>query len=307
VRSYSGNYDFYEQARTIEAARREAEYERQQAMLAKEMRFVERFRAQAAKASQVQSRLRKLDKIERIEPPRRIVERNYEFNRVTRSGDDVVKIQGVRKAYGSRVVHDGLDLLVRRGERWAVMGANGAGKTTLLKMIAGATRPDAGAITLGASVTMGYFAQHQMGQLDSGATVLEELQQHCPTAGIGTLRSLAGCFGFPGDDVEKPVRVLSGGERARVALMKILYDAPNLLVLDEPTNHLDLVTKRALIRAVAAHEGTLIFVSHDRAFLRALSTRVLELSLEGRPTQYGGSYDEYVAATGREAPGMRAA
>jgi ATPase subunit of ABC transporter with duplicated ATPase domains len=304
VRSYSGDYDFYERARALEAERREAEFQRQQAMLAKELRFVERFRAQAAKAAQVQSRLKKLDKIERIEPPRRLVEKSYDFRRPPRSGEDVIKVEGLCKAYGERKVHDRLDLLVRRGERWAVMGENGAGKTTLLKMMTGVLSPDAGAVTLGASVTMGYFAQHQMEQLDGERTVIEELQAHAPTAGLGVLRNLAGAFGFHGDDVEKPVRVLSGGERARVALAKILYDAPNLLVLDEPTNHLDLVTKRALVKALADYEGTLVFVSHDRAFLRALATRVLELSPAG-PHLYGGRYDEYVAATGHEAPGMR--
>jgi ATPase subunit of ABC transporter with duplicated ATPase domains len=306
VRSYTGDYDFYEQARTLEAERREAEYQRQQAMLAKEMRFVERFRAQAAKAAQVQSRIKKLEKIERIEPPRRIIEKQYDFRPPPRSGDDVIKVEQVTKAYGARKVHDGLDMLMRRGERWAVMGENGAGKTTLLKMIAGVTHPDAGAVTLGASVTMGYFAQHQMEQLSADHTVLEELQEHSPTSGIGTLRNLAGAFGFQGDDVEKPVRVLSGGEKARLALAKILFDAPNLLVLDEPTNHLDIVTKRALLKALHAYEGTIVFVSHDRAFLRSLATRVLELSAKDRPHIYGGPYDEYVAATGREAPGMRA-
>ncbi len=305
VRSYSGNYDFYEQARAVEAERREAEYERQQAMLAKEMRFVERFRAQAAKAAQVQSRLKKLDKIEKIEPPRRLVEKHFEFAKPPRSGDDVVKLDAVSKTYGSRVVHDGVSLLVRRTERWAVMGANGSGKTTLLKMMAGAVKPDAGGVAVGPSVVMGYYAQHQMENLDPDLTVQGELEKHAPTAGIGVLRSLAGGFGFHGDDVEKPVRVLSGGERARLALAKILFDAPNLLVLDEPTNHLDLVTKRALVRALESYEGTLVFVSHDRAFLRALATRVLELEPGKPPRLYGGTYDEYVAASGHAAPGMR--
>ncbi len=306
VRSYSGNYDFYEQARALDAAQREAAFERQQAMLAKEMRFVERFRAQAAKAAQVQSRIKKLEKIERIEPPRRLVERQFDFKRPPRSGEDVIKVEDVCKTYGQKKVHDGLDLLVRRGERWAVMGENGAGKSTLLKMMAGVLAPDRGAVTVGASVTMGYFAQHQMEQLDGERTVFEELQAHAPTTGIGVLRNLAGAFGFVGDDVDKPVRVLSGGEKARLALAKILFDAPNLLVLDEPTNHLDLATKRALLKALDAYEGTVVFVSHDRAFLRALATRVLELAPGVPPHVYGGRYDEYVAQTGREAPGMRA-
>jgi ATPase subunit of ABC transporter with duplicated ATPase domains len=307
LRTYSGNFDFYERAREVEAARREAEYERQQAMLAKEMRFVERFRTHVAKAAQVQSRVKRLEKIDKIEPPRRLVERSYDFRPPPRSGEDVIRLEAVSKAYGHRVVHDGLSLLIRRGERCAVMGENGAGKTTLLKMIAGALPPDEGTVTIGAGVSMGYFAQHQMEQLDAGATVIEELIHHAPTTGMGVLRSLAGAFGFSGDEVDKPVRVLSGGEKARLALAKILFDAPNLLVLDEPTNHLDVVTKRSLLRSLARYEGTVVFVSHDRAFLRALATRVLELSPGAPPHRYDGSYDEYVAATGREAPGMRAA
>jgi ATPase subunit of ABC transporter with duplicated ATPase domains len=249
--------------------------------------------------------MKKLDKIEKIEEPRRIVEKHFEFRSPPRSGDDVVRIAGIKKAYGERVVHAGLTLTVQRKERWAVMGENGAGKSTLLKMVAGVLTPDAGSASIGAAVTMGYYAQHVMEELTADHSVLEELQDHAPAANQGTLRSLAGAFGFHDDDVFKPVRVLSGGERARLALAKILYDAPNLLVLDEPTNHLDIATKRALIRALADYDGTLVFVSHDRQFLRALANRVLELSLAG-PRIYGGNYDEYVASTGREAPGMRA-
>ena len=304
VRSYTGNYDFYEKARALESERREAEWQKQQAMLAKEMRFVERFRAQAAKASQVQSRLKKLDKIDKVAEPKRLIEKTYDFAKPARSGDDVIKVDHVTKKFAARAVHDGLDLLVRRGERWAIMGENGSGKTTLLKMMAGVLAPDEGAVAIGPSVVMGYFAQHQMEQLTGDLTVQEELERHAPMSGIGTLRSLAAAFGFQGEDVDKPVRVLSGGEKARLALAKILFDAPNLLVLDEPTNHLDLVTKKALVRALASYEGTLVFVSHDRAFLRALATRVLELSPKG-PHLYPGTYDEYVASTGRAAPGMR--
>jgi ATPase subunit of ABC transporter with duplicated ATPase domains len=305
LRTYSGNYDFYERMREIEAQRREAEYARQQARLAKESRFIERFKTHVAKAAQVQSRLKKLDKIEKIAEPRRIVEKSFDFRAPARSGDDVVKLDGVAKAYGARVVHAGLSMTVRRRERWAVMGENGAGKSTLLKMIAGALAPDRGSSALGAAVSLGYYAQHVMDGLGGERTVLEELEAHAPLANQGTLRGLAGMFGFHDDDVFKPVRVLSGGERARVALAKLLFDAPNLLVLDEPTNHLDIATKRALVGALADYEGTLIFVSHDRQFLRALANRVLELSAAG-PRIYGGSYDEYVASTGREAPGMRA-
>ena len=304
VRSYSGDYTFYEAQRALDAQHREAAYERQQAMLAKEIRFIERFRAQPSKASQVQSRAKKIDKIERVSPPPRIIERQFDFRPCARSGDEVVKVAGVRKAYGARVIHDRLDLLVRRGERWAVMGENGAGTTTLLKMIAGAERPDAGRVSLGASVDLAYFAQHLTDQLTAGRSVIEELEAFAPTANRGTLRNLAGAFGFSGDDIDKSLSTLSGGEKARVALSKILFSAPNLMVLDEPTNHLDVTTKRALVRALAKYEGTLIFVSHDRAFLRAVANRVLELS-PGRSHLYPGTYDEYVAATGREAPGMR--
>ncbi len=305
LRTYGGNYDFYERMRVIEAERREAEYARQQARLAKESRFIERFKTHVAKASQVQSRIKKLDKVEKIAEPKRIIEKTFDFKVPQRSGDDVVKIAGIKKAYGERVVHAGLTLTVARKERWAVMGENGAGKSTLLKMIAGVLTPDAGAATIGASVTMGYYAQHVMDALTADHTILDELQEHAPMANQGTLRGLAGAFGFHDDDVFKPVRVLSGGEKARLALAKLLYDAPNLLVLDEPTNHLDIVTKRALVKSLADYEGTLLFVSHDRQFLRALANRVLELSHAG-PRIYGGSYDEYVTSTGREAPGMRA-
>ena len=304
VKSYSGDYEFYEQQRALAAAQQQAQYERQQAMLAKEKAFIERFKARASHAAQVQSRVKKLEKIEKVEPPRRIIEKTFDFRPAPRSGDDVIKVEGVKKKYGERAIHDGLNLLVRRTERWAVMGENGSGKTTLLKMMANALTPDAGKVTVGASVTMGYFAQHQMEQLTADRSVIEELVAHSPTTNLGTLRSLAGAFGFHGDDHDKPIRVLSGGERARLALAKILFDAPNLLVLDEPTNHLDIVTKRALVKALSQYEGTIVFVSHDRAFLRAIATRILELSPKG-PHVYGGPYDEYVATTGREAPGMR--
>ena len=304
IRTYGGNYDFYERARVEETARREAEYARQQAMLAKESRFIERFKTHVAKAAQVQSRLKKLDKIEKIAEPRRIVERSFEFRAPPRSGDDVVKLDKLRKTYGPRVVHDDLSLIVRRGERWAVMGENGAGKSTLLKMMAGALAPDGGSASVGASVTLGYYAQHTMDGLTADRSLLEELEAHAPLANQGTLRGLAGAFGFQDDDVFKPVRILSGGEKARLALAKLMWDAPNLMILDEPSNHLDIVTKRALTAALRDYTGTLVFVSHDRMFLRALATRVLELGPTG-PRVYGGSYDEYVASTGREAPGMR--
>jgi len=305
INSYSGDYEFYEAQRAIAQQQQQAQFERQQAMLAKEEAFIARFKARASHAAQVQSRVKKLEKIEKIEPPRRIIEKTFDFKKAARGGDDVIKVEKVAKHYGEKKVHDGTSLLVRRNERWAVMGENGSGKTTLLKMMAGALTPDAGNVAIGASVQMGYFAQHQMEQLTGDRTIIEELVAHSPTTNLGTLRSLAGAFGFHGDDHDKPIRILSGGEKARLALAKILFDAPNLLVLDEPTNHLDLVTKRALVKSLEQYEGTIVFVSHDRAFLRSIATRILELSKDGKVNVYGGSYDEYVSATGREAPGMR--
>jgi ATPase subunit of ABC transporter with duplicated ATPase domains len=302
IRTYTGDYDAYEKQRALDAAQREAAYERQQAMLAKELRFIERFRAQPGKASQVQSRAKKLEKIERVEPPRRIVERTFEFRSCPRAGDEVIRVKGVTKRFGPKVVHDRLDWLVRRGERWAVLGENGAGKTTLLKMIAGVTAPDGGQVDLGANVQMAFFAQHQMEQLDGDNSVIEELVAFAPTANLGVLRNLAGAFQFSGDDVDKSIRVLSGGEKARLALAKILFSSPNLMVLDEPTNHLDLVTKRALVRALDRYEGTIVFVSHDRAFLRQIATGVLELGPDG-PRAWPGTYDDYVTRSGREGPG----
>ncbi len=303
--SYSGDYLFYEQQRALNESQQQAQFERQQAMLAKEIKFIERFKARASHASQVQSRVKKLDKIERFEPPRRRQVVSFEFRPAPRSGDDVAVLKDVHKSYGSRVIYQGLDLTIRRKERWCIMGVNGAGKSTLLKLVAGTTQPDAGTASIGASVKMGYFSQHAMELLDGDDTVLESLESSFPRADQGPLRALAGCFGFSGDDVEKKCRVLSGGEKARLVMATMLFDPPNFLVLDEPTNHLDLDTKEMLIKALATYEGTMLFVSHDRHFLATLSNRVLELTPEGIH-QYGGGYTEYVARTGQEAPGLHA-
>ena len=307
--TYSGNYDFYEQQRALSEKQRQAQFERQQAMLSKEIKFIERFKARASHAAQVQSRVKKLDKIERVEPPKRRQSVQVEFRSPPRSGDAVVSFKNVSKAYGSHKIYADLEFLVGRKERWCILGVNGAGKSTLLKLVAGAadpevgTAPDTGTVKLGASVKMGYFAQHSMDLLDGDETVFESLDSSFPQAGQGTLRTLAGCFGFSGDDVEKPCRVLSGGEKARLVMAKMLYDPPNFLVLDEPTNHLDMATKEMLVASLAEFEGTMLFVSHDRHFLAALSNRVLELAPDGIH-QYGGGYTEYVARTGHEAPGL---
>jgi ATPase subunit of ABC transporter with duplicated ATPase domains len=302
--TYSGDYEFYEAQRALSEAQRQAQFERQQAMLAKEIAFIERFKARASHAAQVQSRVKKLDKIERVEPPKRRQSVAFDFPPAPRSGEDVVSLKDVHKRYGNRIIYEGLDFGVRRRERWCVMGVNGAGKSTLLKLVTGAAQPDEGRVALGGSVKLGYFAQHAMDLLDGELTVFETLEQAFPQAGQGSLRALAGCFGFSGDDVEKRCRVLSGGEKARLVMAKMLYDPPNFLVLDEPTNHLDIVTKEMLISALSQYEGTMLFVSHDRHFLAALSNRVLELTPDGIH-QYGGGYTEYVARTGQEAPGLR--
>jgi len=302
--TYSGDYEFYEQQRTLNEKQQLAQFERQQAMLAKEIKFIERFKARASHAAQVQSRVKKLEKIEKVEPPRRRQMVSFDFPPAPRSGEDVATLKDVRKGYGARRIYDGLDFQVRRRERWCVMGVNGAGKSTLLKLVAGAARPDDGDVAVGVGVKMGYFAQHAMEVLDGERTVFQSLEDSFPQAGQGSLRALAGCFGFSGDDVEKKCRVLSGGEKARLVMARMLYDPPNFLVLDEPTNHLDLATKEMLIEALSKYEGAMLFVSHDRRFLAALSNRVLELTPEGVHS-YGGGYTEYVARTGHEAPGLR--
>lgn len=302
--SYSGNYEFYQEQRALADKQLQAQFERQQAMLAKEIAFIERFKARASHAAQVQSRVKKLDKIDRVEPPKRRQTVAFEFQPAPRCGEDVATLKGIHKSYGSRSIYSGLDFQIRRRERWCVMGVNGAGKSTLLKLVAGASEPDEGSVARGPSVKMGYFAQHAMELLDGERTVFQTLEDNFPQAGQAPLRALAGCFGFSGDEIEKKCRVLSGGEKARLVMALMLFDPPNLLVLDEPTNHLDITTKQMLIEALSQYEGTMLFVSHDRHFLAALSNRVLELTPDGIHT-YGGGYTEYVARTGQEAPGLR--
>ena len=308
ITAYSGNYDFYERERASRDTNKEAAYARQQAMFAKEQRFIDRFAAHAAKAAQVQSRVKALDKIEKVEPPRKRRVVNFDFRQPPRSGDQVVVIEDLHKAYGRRVIYDGLTFTIRRGERWSVMGRNGAGKTTLLKMIAGALPPDSGSVRLGASLQMGYFAQQALDLLNPDLTVWEQIEKDFPQESIGALRNLLGAFQFSGDDVDKRIRALSGGEKTRLVMARMLLNPPNFLVLDEPTNHLDLATKEMLIHALKDYEGTMVFVSHDRTFLRGLSNRVLELGGESgtdaQPHAYPGSYVEYVERTGHEAPGV---
>jgi ATPase subunit of ABC transporter with duplicated ATPase domains len=309
--SYTGNYEFYESERAQRAVQQDAAFVRQQNMLKREERFIERFEKNAGKASQVQSRVKKLEKIERLEPPKKRVLVPFAFKRPPRSGNDVAILKGVCKSYGNKVIYDGLDFPIHRGERWCVMGENGTGKTTLLKMVAGTLAPDSGNLKLGASLKMGYFAQSSLEVLDIKKTVWEQIDEAFPVATIPSKRTLLGSFDFPGDEIDKPIRVLSGGERSRLVLAQMLFDPPNFLVLDEPTNHLDLWTKEMLVRTLAKFEGTMLFVSHDRTFLRGLGTHVLDLSgapneTTGKQAQvFHGTYADWVERTGQEAPGVR--
>ncbi len=307
--SHTGNYAAYEASRAMRAVQSAAAFARQKAMLKKEERFIERFEKNAAKASQVQSRVKKLEKIEKLEPPRKRILVPFEFRQPPRSGNDVAALTNVSKRYGNRTIYENFDFEVKRGERWCVMGMNGAGKSTLLKLVAGVTEADEGEVRLGASLKLGYFAQSALEILDPNVTVWEQIDHAFPTATISSKRTLLGSFDFPGDEIEKPIRVLSGGERSRLVLAQMLFDPPNFLVLDEPTNHLDLVTKEMLVKTLAGFDGTMLFVSHDRTFLRGMANRVLDLSgggedLSGTPLVFGGSYEDWVERTGHEAPGV---
>jgi len=296
---HTGDYDHYERERAIRETNREASFARQQAMLAKEQRFIDRFATHAAKAAQVQSRVKALDKIEKIELPKKRKLVKFDFRTPVRSGDQVATLADVKKSYGKQVVYDGFSLSIRRGERWAVMGKNGAGKSTLLKMIAGALEPDFGAVQIGASVTMRYFSQQALDVLDPDLTIEAQLQGDFPNEGIGVLRNLAGAFQFSGEDTDKKIRTLSGGEKTRLVMARMLLNPPNFLVLDEPTNHLDLESIEALVEGLQSYTGTLIVVSHDRWFIGQLATRVVDIEPTG-VTDYQGTYEEYVNFTGSD-------
>jgi ATPase subunit of ABC transporter with duplicated ATPase domains len=307
--SYTGDYDFLEKQQADRATKQEAAFGRQQAMLAKMQRFIDRFGTHVAKAAQAQSRQKKIDKIERIDPPKKRVIVPFALAKPPRVGEDVAICKGVGKTYGTRTIYKNFDFEVRRGERWAVMGQNGAGKSTLLKMLSGALAPDAGQVKIGPSVVLGYFAQQSLEVLDPKLTVLGQLDSKFPLVGEGTKRTLLGAFQFSGDEPDKRVEILSGGEKSRLVLAQMLFDPPNFLVLDEPTNHLDLVTKQMLVETLRNFDGTMIFVSHDRTFLRGLANRVLDVSAcpsGGAPLVYPGSYIEWVEKTGMEAPGVHA-
>jgi ATP-binding cassette, subfamily F, member 3 len=298
VTTYSGNYDFYLRERKIRRDNLLASYRRQQEMLAKEEDFIARFAARVSHAAQVQSRIKKLEKIERIElPPEQKIMR-FEFAEPPRSGDDVVAMENLGKSWvlddqSAKDVFSGVTGMIRRQEKIAVVGVNGAGKSTFLKVLAGETEPTEGTVTLGAKVTVGYFSQHSMDVLNGNKTVFETVQDVMPQAHIGTIRNICAAFLFQGDDADKRISLLSGGEKSRVVLATLLARPLNLLILDEPTNHLDMQSREILLEALKKFKGTVILVSHDRYFLHSLVDHVMEVD-HGEMRLYGGNYDYYL-------------
>jgi len=304
VTTYSGNYDFYLRERKIRRAQLFASHQRQQAMLAKEEEIIARFAARASHAAQVQSRVKKLEKIERVELPAEQRLLRFEFSEPPRSGDDVVRCADLAKVWpladgGGKSVFSGVSGVIRRQEKIAVVGVNGAGKSTFLKVLAGRTEPSAGTLTIGASVSAGYFSQHALDLLHPDRTIFETVQEAMPDATIGTIRNLCGAFLFSGDDVDKRISILSGGEKSRVVIATLLAQPFNFLILDEPTNHLDIQSREILLEALQKYSGTVVLVSHDRHFLRSLANRVFELD-HGEMRVYEGNYEYYLSKTGTE-------
>jgi len=304
ITTYGGNYDFYLREREIRREQLLASHRRQQEMLEKEEEFIARFAARASHAAQVQSRVKKLEKIERIEIPaeQRLI--RFEFSEPPRSGDDVFRIDSLGKVWslpgeGEKSVFGGVSGSIRRGDKIAVVGVNGAGKSTFLKVLAGQTEPTAGSVTLGANVNLGYFSQHAMDVLDPKKSVFETVQDALPTATIGVLRNLCAAFLFQGDDIDKRIDKLSGGEKSRVVLATLLARPLNLLILDEPTNHLDIQSREVLLEALRTFTGTVVLVSHDRHFLRSLVTRVFAID-HGEMIPYEGDYDYYLFKSGHK-------
>jgi ATP-binding cassette subfamily F protein 3 len=302
---YTGDYDDFLLEREARRALEEARARNQAKRVAEIERFVERFRYKATKARQVQSRIKMLERMERIEVAPESRQIRLAFPAPPRTGRRVATLRGIHKAYGDHVVYAGVDLEVERGDRIALVGINGAGKSTLLRILAGVLPFEGGERSLGAGVITHYYAQHQLDALDPRRTVLEELEVVAPEAGHTRLRTVLGAFLFSGDAVEKKVGVLSGGEKARVALAKMLAQPAALLCLDEPTNHLDLASRERVEEALEAFPGTIVFISHDRYFINRLATKVVEVA-GGRLTTYLGGYDDYRAAVARGAapPGV---
>jgi len=302
ITTYSGNYDFYLREREIRREQLAASFRRQQEMMAKEEDFIARFAARASHASQVQSRIKKLDKIERIELPPEQKVISFEFPEPPRSGDDVVRMEELGKNWslpegGEKSVFGGISGVIRRQEKIAVVGVNGAGKSTFLKVLAGQTEASSGHYTIGANVSLGYFSQHAMDVLSPERTVFETVQDAIPQANIGTIRNLCAAFLFQGDSVDKRIRLLSGGEKSRLVLATLLARPINFLILDEPTNHLDIQSREILLGALQKFTGTVLLVSHDRHFLRSLVGRVMEID-HGEMRNYGGDYEYYLRKSG---------
>lgn len=294
LRTWTGDFQDYQRQRVSESERLLAQAGKVAAKRAQLQAFVDRFRAKASKATQAQSKLKQLEKLEAVQVHQDRDTVAFRFPTVAASGREVARFEGVRKAFGDNVVYEGLDAQVLRGQRIAVVGLNGAGKTTLLRLLAGEMTPDAGAVTLGHNVVLGYYAQHHADTLDKRRTILEEMMALVPDKPQAYVRGVLGAFLFSGDDVDKRIGVLSGGERARVALARLLLKPANLLVMDEPTNHLDLDSAEALIEALEGYQGTLVFVSHNRSFLNSLATHVWDVR-ERRVVPYPGNLDEYLA------------
>ncbi len=304
ITTYGGNYDFYLREREIRREQLIASHRRQQEMLAKEEDFIARFAARASHAAQVQSRVKKLEKIERIELPAEQKVVKFEFTEPPRSGDDAAKVENLAKIWPGadgqeKSVFGGVSGLIRRGDKVAVVGVNGAGKSTFLKCLAGQTEPTSGTVTIGANVNLGYFSQHSMDLLDPKRTVFETVQAVMPMASIGVIRNLCAAFLFQGDDVDKRIANLSGGEKSRVVLAMLLARPINLLVLDEPTNHLDIQSREVLLEALKNFAGTVVLVSHDRHFLRSLVSRVFAID-HGEMIPYEGDYSYYLQKSGHE-------
>ena len=292
LRSYTGNYERYLELRFAEEENLQARAEKQQAKRAQTLAFIERFKAKASKAKQAQSRMKALEKEEIIELREERSTVRFRFPEARRSGREVARLENVYKSYLDKPVYTGLSGTVLRGDRIAVIGLNGAGKTTLLKLLASEIEADSGLVELGHNVSLGYFAQHHTERLDPSRTVLEEVAQLVPTQPQSWVRSVLGSFLFSGDDVDKKIGVLSGGERARVALAKLLVVPSNFLLMDEPTNHLDLDSSEALIEALTGYQGTLLFVSHNRSFVNGLATQVWEVK-DGKIDAQPGDLDDW--------------
>lgn len=298
VTVYSGNYDFYEKERLVRLEQLKSEAKKQQDSIAKDEEFIARFKARASHAAQVQSRVKKLEKIDMIEIPPEEAAIDFEFSTPPRGGDDVVIIKDLKKVWNKKgadlLVFEGLSTIIRRKDKLAVVGVNGAGKSTLLKMICGQTEATAGSVEVGPSIKLGYFSQFSFDVLNPENTVLDEVQASLREASDGYLRNLLAAFLFRGDDVKKKVKYLSGGEKSRLILAVLLSQNNNFLVLDEPTNHLDITSREVLLEALKKYEGTIVFVSHDRHFLRELTEKVYEVD-KNQVNVYPGNYDYYLS------------